>query len=378
MTAVTPFTIAIPDAEVDDLRARLAAARMPRPAPVSDWSRGVPNDYLAGLTAYWRDGYDWRKAEAGLNRFPHFTTVTDGQTMHFVHVRSANPDATAIVLCHGWPGSFVEFDRIIGPLSEMFHVVVPSLPGFGFSVPLSSPGWGLTRATHAYAAIMERLGYDRYIAHGSDIGSGIAGHLGALYPDRVIGIHTAIEKALATFFGLFLPLPDTLSDAERAAIDAIKAENADGDGYMRQQATRPQTVAFGLADSPIGQLAWIVEKFRQSARPGQPLPEETADRDQLLTNVSLYWFTNTAGSSAQFYYEGEHSKGGWAAPSPAPTATSVFDAAPVIRRVLDPNHQATQWTEHAEGGHFPAMEVPHLLAADILAFGRLLRARMAA
>ncbi len=192
MTAITPFTIAIPDADVADLKARLAAARLPRPAPVTDWSRGVPNDYLAGLAAYWRDGYDWRAAEAELNRFPQFTTVVDGQTMHFVHVRSANPNATPIVLCHGWPGSFVEFQRIVGPLSAEFHVVVPSLPGFGFSVPLSSPGWELSRITQAYAAIMERLGYNRYLAHGSDIGSGIAADLASLHPERVIGVHAAM------------------------------------------------------------------------------------------------------------------------------------------------------------------------------------------
>jgi pimeloyl-ACP methyl ester carboxylesterase len=377
MSAITPFTIAIPDADVDDLKARLRSARMPQPAPVAGWSRGVPNDYLAGLAAYWRDGYDWRKAEAELNRLPQFTTVVDGQTMHFVHVRSVNPDATPIVLCHGWPGSFVEFQRLIGPLSKAFHVVVPSLPGFGFSVPLSSPGWELSRTTAAYATIMERLGYDRYLAHGSDIGSGIAANLASLHPDRVIGVHAAMEKAAVAYFSMFMPMPENLTEAEKAAVEAIKQAGKEGTGYFVLQGTRPQTLAHALADSPIGQLAWIVEKFKEWTKPGRKLPEDAVDRDQLLTNISLYWFTNTGGSSAQFYYETQHAAG-WPAPHSVPSATALFDADPVVRRVVDPEKKAAQWTEYAEGGHFPAMEAPELLAADIIAFGRLLNARMAA
>lgn len=377
MTAITPFTIAIPDADVADLKARLNAARLPRPAPVSDWSRGVPNDYLAGLAAYWRDGFNWRKEEAHLNRFPHFTTVVDGQTMHFVHVRSANPDATPLVLCHGWPGSFVEFDRIIEPLSADFHVVVPSLPGFGFSVPLNGPGWELNRSTEAYATIMERLGYERYLAHGSDIGSGIAANLASFHPDRVIGVHAAMEKAAVTYFAMFMPMPETLTDAEKTTVEAIKAAGKERTGYFVLQGTRPQTLAHALSDSPIGQLAWIVEKYKEWSTPGNTVPEEAVDRDQLLTNISLYWFTNTGGSSAQFYYETQHATA-WPAPNSAPSGTSLFDADPVVRRIVDPGRTSAQWTEHAGGGHFPAMEEPELLAGDILAFGRLLRARMAA
>lgn len=377
MTQITPFKIAVSDADLADLKARLKAARMPQPAPVADWSRGVPNDYLAGLAAYWADGFDWRKAEAGLNRFPQFTTVIDGQTFHFVHVRSANPNATPLVLCHGWPGSFVEFQRVIEPLSADFHVVLPSLPGFGYSVPLSSAGWDLSRTTHAYAEIMNRLGYERFIAHGSDIGAGIAGHLASYYPDRVTGVHTATEKAAATFFGLFMPLPADLTDADKADITAIKAERAEGDGYFRLQGTRPQTVAFGLADSPIGQLAWIAEKFKEWTNPGKPLPDEAVDRDHLLANISFYWFTNTAGSSAQFYYESQHSKAGWTAPSSAPVGFSAFDTHPILKRVLNAYGNAAFWADHAEGGHFPAMEAPALLAADIKAFGKLVAERKA-
>jgi pimeloyl-ACP methyl ester carboxylesterase len=368
MTAITPFTIAIPEGELADLRARIRSARWARPAPVADWSRGVPLDYLKGLAAYWADGFDWRKEERALNAFPQFTIEVDGQTMHFVHIRSAKPDALPVILCHGWPGSFVEFQLIIGPLSQDFHVVVPSLPGFGFSVPLSSPGWDLSRTTHAYAAIMERLGYDKYAAHGSDIGAGIAGHLASYFPDRVVAVHTASEKAAAAFFGMFIPMPQNASDADRAALEKIRASRAELDGYSRQQGTRPQTLAYGLGDSPVGQLAWIVEKFAEWTNPAHALPDQAVDRDQLLTNVSLYWFTNTAGSSAQFYYESQHSRAGWTAPSSAPTGYSVFDTDPLMRRLMNPVGKAAFWAEHAEGGHFPAMEAPELLAADLKAF----------
>jgi pimeloyl-ACP methyl ester carboxylesterase len=382
-TAVTPFTIAVSDADLADLKERLRDARWPRPAPVSDWSRGVPIDYLKELAGYWADGFDWRKEEARLNRFPQFTTAVDGQMIHFVHVRSKVPGATPLVLCHGWPGSFVEFARLIEPLTDpeafggkpedAFDVVIPSLPGFGFSVPLSSPGWELSRTTKAYGEVMRRLGYERYLTHGSDIGAGIAGHLASFNPKNVVGVHSATDKAAAVVVGLYVPMPPNLTDAEKATLDAIKAAGAEGDGYSRQQGTRPQTLAYGLGDSPIGQLAWIAEKFKEWTNPGRELPEQAVDRDQLLTNVSLYWFSNTAGSSAQFYYESQHAKGGWLAPSDVPSGSSVFDADPIMRRVLDPEGKAVFWAEHKEGGHFPAMEAPDLLVNDLRAFARQLR-----
>jgi pimeloyl-ACP methyl ester carboxylesterase len=365
---IRPFKIDVSEAELADLHTRIRNARMPRPAPVEGWARGVPNDYLEPLARYWADGFDWRAHEAELNRFPQFLTEIDAQTFHFVHVRSKKPDALAIVLCHGWPGSFVEFSKIIGPLSEEFHVVVPSLPGFGYSVPLASPGWDLHRTAHAYGEIMRRLGYTRYGTHGSDIGAGIAGHLASFFPDAVVGVNTAMEKAASAYAGVFLPLPPDLTDAEKAELDAIKGSIKEGDGYSRQQGTRPQTLAAGLADSPIGQLSWIAEKFKEWTNPSKQLPHDAVDRDQLLANVSLYWFTNTAGSSAQFYYESTHSSAGWTAPSQAPQGFSIFDASPIVRRVMDAEKKAVFWNEHSEGGHFPAMEAPDLLSADIRAF----------
>jgi epoxide hydrolase len=376
ISTITPFTINITDSDLDDLITRLDAARWPSGATADDWSRGVPDDYLKGLARYWQSGFDWRAQEAALNAMPQFTTVIDGQTFHFVHVKSGREGALPIVLCHGWPGSFVEFQRLVGPLTEgsdAFDVVIPTLPGFGFSSPLASHGWDMTRTTHAYAEIMQRLGYERYAAHGSDIGAGIAGHLASFYPDRVIGVHVASERNTLVYAGVFLPLPDDLSDNEKAEVQAIKDASKDTDGYMRQQQTRPQTLAYGLADSPVGQLAWIVEKFKEWTSAAHDLPEQAVDRDQLLTNISLYWFTNTAGSSAQFYWETAHATGGWTSPSDVPQGWAVFDSAPIVRRVLDPTRKYAQWSDFSAGGHFPAMEEPALLSGDIRAFFKTLR-----
>jgi pimeloyl-ACP methyl ester carboxylesterase len=380
---ITPLDIRVPDADLADLKSRLAAARYARPAPVADWSRGVPSDYLRSLATYWADGFDWRKHEAELAQWPHFTTAVDGQTIHFIHVRSKHPGALPLILCHGWPGSVAEYAKLIGPLTDpvayggkaadAFDVVIPSLPGFGWSVPLASPGWDLARTTHAYAEIMRRLGYSRYMTHGCDIGAGIAGHLASFNPDNVLGVHSCMERAGMSNVGVFLPMPDDLTDEEKATLDGIKAEAAERGGYAEQQGTRPQTLAYGLGDSPIGQLAWIAEKFAEWTNPSKPLPDEAVDRDHLLANVSLYWFTNTAGSSAQFYYEARHSTAGWTAPSSAPTGFSIFDAHPIVRRMMDPEHKAAFWSEHKEGGHFPAMEAPEALTADLRAFARQLR-----
>jgi epoxide hydrolase len=366
---ITPFTIAITDRDLDDLVTRLDAVRWPAGAEADDWSRGVPLDYLKSLARYWQSGFDWRAEEAALNRLPQFTTVIDGQTFHFAHVKSGNHGALPIILCHGWPGSFIEFQRLIAPLTAAgFDVVVPSLPGFGFSSPLAENGWNMTRTTHAYAEIMQRLGYPRYAAHGSDIGSGIAGHLASFYPDRIVGVHVASERSALVYAGVFLPLPADLSDAEKAKVQAIKDGFRDGDGYFRQQSSKPQTLSYGLADSPVGQLAWIVEKFKEWTDPSRALPEDAVDRDQLLANVSLYWLTNTAGSSAQFYWESAHGTTGWSSPSAVPTGWAVFNSDPIVRRVLDPEHKHASWTDFSEGGHFPAMEVPDLLAGDIVTF----------
>jgi pimeloyl-ACP methyl ester carboxylesterase len=383
MTDITPFTVHVPEADLDDLVSRLEGTRWAQPDPNGDWSRGVPLDYLKQLAGYWATGFDWRAQEATLNRLPQFTTTIDGQTIHFVHLRSSQPNAMPLLLCHGWPGSFVEYQKIVPPLAEplahgaaaadAFDVIIPSLPGFGFSTPLSDAGWTVARIAEAYATLMEQLGYRRYGAHGTDIGSGIISHLASHYPDRLIGMHVGSDRMGLNYVGAFLPMPKDLSEAEIAELNAIKAKGRDGDGYFRQQSTKPQTLAYGLGDSPVGQLAWIVEKFREWTDPARSLPEQAVDRDQLLANVALYWFTNTGGSSAQFYWESMHSAAGWTAPSSVPTGWAVFHAHPLVRRIMDPQHRIAHWTECPSGGHFPAMEEPEFLTADIRDFFRSLR-----
>ena len=372
--ALTPFRVDIPQADVDNLRDRLARTRRPVPVPGrddrSDFSRGIPLVYLKELAEYWRDGFDWRAQEEKLNEYAQVTTVVDGQTFHVVHAPSANPEATPLILNHGWPGSFVEYQRLVPLLTDEFHVVIPSLPGFGFSTPLSGTGWELARTTEAYAEIMTRLGYERFAAHGTDIGSGTAGRLAALHPERVIGTHIGSDPRLLGLLGDKFPYPDGLSDEEDAQIAAVRAEYAADRGYLEMQDHRPDTIGAALTDLPVGQLAWIAEKFRTRAGGAYRTPDETVDRDQLLTNISLYWFTRSGESSAQFYYESEHSGIDLMMASDVPSGWAVFDTHPLMRRAVDPWKAIGHWSEFTEGGHFPAMEATELLAGDIRAFFR--------
>lgn len=369
-TALTPFRIDISQAHLDDLHDRLARTRWPIPAPdrsdPTDFSRGIPLTYLQELAHYWREEFDWRAHEAKLNQYEQFTTVVDGQTIHVVHVRSANPAATPLLLNHGWPGSFVEYQRLIPLLTDEFHVVVPSPPGFGFSTPLSSSGWDLARTTDAYAEVMTRLGYERYAVHGTDIGSGIAGRLAALYPDRVIGTHLGFDRAVLGLVGVIFPAPEGLTDDETDQLATLQAVSAAERGYLEMHNHRPDTIGPALTDSPAGLLAWIGEKFKVRSNDGHRAP--VVDRDQLLANISLYWFTRSGASSAQFYYESEHSELAFAFAQGVPSAWVAFDTHPLIRRTMDPWNAVDRWTEHIEGGHFPAMEEPQLLADDIRGF----------
>jgi pimeloyl-ACP methyl ester carboxylesterase len=380
---IRPFRIAVPDEDLDDLRRRLAGARWPDELPGVGWSRGVPLGYLKELTAYWADGYDWRKQEDRLNQFPQFTTTIDGQPIHFLHVRSPEPDALPLVVTHGYPSSVAEFLEIIGPLTDpaahggdpadAFHVVAPSLPGFGFSTPLRDTGWESGRTARAWVELMGRLGYPRYGAHGGDIGAGISGDLSGLDPDRVVGAHVNTDPTALALLD-FLPAElDGLSEAEAASHQRLRQYGEGGKGYLQIQSTRPQTLAYGLTDSPVGQLAWIVEKYKEWTDPSAELPTDAVDRDQLLTNVSVYWFTRSGASAAQFIYEAAHAEREWGAPSPAPTGMAVFGEGSLLRRALDPEHNLQHWSEFDRGGHFPAMEVPELLVGDIRAFFRRLR-----
>ncbi|AYC43573.1 epoxide hydrolase family protein [Streptomyces griseorubiginosus] len=390
--SITPFRVDIPQRDLDDLHARLDRTRWPDDLSATGWAYGVPAAYLRELAHHWRHSYDWRAAEAELNAWPQFTTVIDGTTVHFAHVRSPEPDATALILTHGWPGSIVEFLDVVGPLTDpaahggdpadAFHVVVPSIPGFGLSGPPADTGWEAGRIAGAWAELMTRLGYERFGAQGGDWGAAISRELGRAHPGRVVGVHlNLLPGAQAT---------REPTEEELAALEPGERErtveswrrwrdwSSEGTGYAVLNSTRPQTVGYALTDSPVGQLAWIVEKF-QAWTDSAELPEEAVDRDRLLTNVMLYWLTGTAASAARIYYERAHATGESAArptaPSTAPTALALFPAELQIplRHKAERTENIVRWTELGRGGHFAAMEEPDLLVEDIRAFFRQLR-----
>ncbi|MER7364702.1 epoxide hydrolase family protein [Nonomuraea wenchangensis] len=375
---ISPFRIDVPQSVLDDLHDRLARTLWPDELPGVGWSYGIPVSYVKRLAEYWRSGYDWREHEAALNEYPQFTTVIDGQNIHFLHVRSPEPDALPLVLTHGWPGSVAEFMKVIGPLADprshggdpadAFHVVAPSIPGFGFSGPTRETGWDLLRVARAWAELMGRLGYGRYGAQGGDSGAVISPELGRLAPDRVVGVH--VNGALG--FPTFDPAEMAgLTEGERARL-RLYADH-DRAGYASIQATRPQTVAFGLHDSSAAQLAWIVEKFKEWTDPAHDLPEDAVDLDQLLTDVTIYWVTRTAASSARLYKEGSARWGMPVERSEVPHGVAVFPGDGGVRRVAEREHNVIHWSEFGRGGHFAAMEVPDLLVEDVRAFFRKVR-----
>ncbi|MET3803250.1 pimeloyl-ACP methyl ester carboxylesterase [Nakamurella sp. UYEF19] len=378
------FRIDIPQADLDDLAHRLAHSRFPAPLPGDDWDTGVPVAYLRELADHWEHHYDWRAEEAALNAYPQFLTEIDGQTIHFLHVRSPEPDAVPLLMTHGWPGSFVEFLDVIPTLSDpransgdardAFHLIIPSLPGFGFSQPVTDAGWTTTRIAAVWSELMRRLGYDRYGTQGGDIGAAVSPEVGRVDPERVIGVHVNGGP------GPMPPLPlddeelAALSDVDRDRVHRIETFMHEEFGYIAIQSTRPQTLAYGLTDSPIGQLAWIIDKFREWTHPRKMLPHNIIDRDRLLTNVMTYWLTGTAGSAA---YVGYAQPGNWGAPtvrSTVPTGTIAFAHDIGIRRYAETENTITHWVDvPGRGGHFAAMEEPDLLVEDVRSFFRSLR-----
>jgi epoxide hydrolase len=376
--AIRPFRIEIPAADLDDLRDRLARTRWPDQLPGVGWDYGIALDDVRELAEYWRTSYDWQVHERRLNSFPQFTTEIDGQTVHFLHVRSAEEGALPLIMTHGWPGSVVEFMEVIGPLTDprahggdpgdAFDMVVPSIPGFGFSGPTRDRGWNVARVARAWDSLMGRLGYQRYGAQGGDWGSAISRELGVLVPSRVMGVHL---NTLSPYVASGSEPPD-LDDRDRERVERLRRFRRTASGYGAIQATRPQTVGYGLTDSPAGQLAWIAEKFGEWTDGGL----SAVDRDQMLTNISVYWLTRTAGSSARLYYEAARSGAfGPPVPSTAPTGVAVFPAeiAPPVRRLAEQSNHIVHWSEFGRGGHFAAMEEPDLLIGDVREFFRPLR-----
>jgi len=380
MSEITSFQIDIPQDRLDDLHRRLDHTRWPGEVAGAGWAAGVPLGYLKDLAEYWRTAYDWRAHEAQLNEYPQFTTVIDEQTVHFLHVRSPEPHALPLIITHGWPGSIVEFMKIIGPLTDparhggdpadAFHVVAPSVPGFGFSSPLAAPGWNTNRVARAWAELMNRLGYHRYGAQGGDTGAIVSPQLGRIDPDHVIGVHV---NNLGTF-----PSGDPaelagLTEADQARLALMSTWGSDMAGYAIVQSTRPQTISYALTDSPVGQLAWIVEKFKEWTDPSAALPEDAVDRDLILTDVSLYWLTSTAGSAAHIYYEDARTWGQVPPRSLVPTGVAVFPNDLTLRPLAERDHHVVHWTEFDRGGHFAALEAPDLLVDDVRTFFRQLR-----
>ncbi|EID54545.1 epoxide hydrolase family protein [Saccharomonospora xinjiangensis] len=379
---IQPWTIAIPQEQLDDLAARLAATRWPDELPGVGWTRGVPGDYLRDLAEYWRTTYDWREHEAALNTIDQFVTTVEGQRIHFLHARSAEPGATPLLLLHGWPGNVTDFTTVIDPLvnpqahggeaSDAFHVVIPSLPGFGFSTPLAGPGVGANRMADLLSTVMKRLGYHRYAVHGYDTGAWVALALADRGADELIGVHVNGMISFPTGAdGEF----DTLSERDLLRWERMQNSN---DGYLQCNSKRPQTVAYGLTDSPVGQLAWIVEKFKELTHPEDALPEKCLDRDHMLTDVSIYWFTGTAASAAQVYYE-EISAASWsdgeAARGTVPVGVLVSAQDVTVRPWAERDHNVVRWTELDDAGHFVSLEAPEALVTDLRNFVAELRAK---
>ncbi len=380
--AITPFEIAATEAQLDDLRRRLRATRWPDAETVDDWSQGIPIAYVREVCAYWAEKYDWRERETRLNSFPQFRSEIDGCGIHFIHARSPHDDALPIVITHGWPGSVVEFQKVIGPLSDpvahggdaadAFHVVCPTLPGYGFSDKPESSGWGVERIADAWAVLMDRLGYARYGAQGGDWGAFVTTWLGILDADHCSGIH----------LNLVFALPPSGEDATKDLTPEELQGIADGQrfqneetGYQQIQGTKPQTLGYGLNDSPAGLAAWIVEKFRTWSDCDGDV-ERSFSKDELLTNIMIYWVTQSITSSVRLYCENRRAgRFGFDQRIEVPTGCAIFpkELYRAPRRWAERRYNVQHWTNMPRGGHFAALEEPELLVEDLRAFFRPLR-----
>ena len=375
---ITPFQIRIDQAELDDLRERLALARFPEAETVEDWRQGIPLAYVRELAAYWRDEYDWRATEARLNRIPQFKTTIDGVGIHFLHVRSPAEDAAPLVITHGWPGSIIEFHKAIRPLADpaahggspddAFHLVLPTIPGYGFSDKPTQTGWGVERVAQAWSALMARLGYERYFAQGGDWGAAITAAIGAQDPEHCMGVHTNMP--------VVAPPAEMRAEPTAQERDAMAARQFYQDwdsGYSKQQSTRPQTLGYGLVDSPVGQAAWIVEKFHQWMD-CDGHPENVVSRDVLLDNVMFYWLTRSGASSARLYWE-SFSRGSMADVT-VPAGVSIFpkEIFKASKRWVETRFKDLRYYNVLEtGGHFAALEQPETFVSELRTCFRTMR-----
>ena len=369
MSEIRPYRIEVPDAVLDDLRERLARTRWPEAETVDDWSQGIPLAYTRELAGYWADGYDWRTREAALNRFDHYLTEIDGLDIHFIHQRSPHDDALPLLLTHGWPGSVVEFHKVIEPLvnpasgrpEDAFHVICPSLPGYGFSGRPTDTGWGVEKIAEAWETLVGRLGYDRYGAQGGDWGAAVTTQIGR-NRGHCIAIHLNMPMARPAAGS------GDLTEDEQQALAAFAEHRKWGTGYSKQQSTRPQTLGYGLVDSPVGQLAWIVEKF-WAWTDCDGHPENVLSRDELLDNVMLYWVTGSGASSARLYWE-SFNRFVTDGRVDLPTGVASFpkEILRTPRSWCENAFNITHWTTMPRGGHFGAFEQPELFVDDVRTF----------
>ncbi len=383
MASFTPFRVEIPDAVLTDLQERLTKTRWPGPSPDGGWAYGAELSAVQDLCEYWRTSFDWRAAEARLNSWPQFLTDIDGEQVHFIHARSPHAGAFPLVITHGWPGSVAEFLDIIDPLidpvahggdaADAFHVIAPSIPGYGFSGPTKQTGWHIRRVAGAIATLMAELGYERYGAQGGDWGAMATMNLGELDAEHVAGIH--LNMIIASPPNPENPL-EGVEEHEMAALGDMGNFVANETGYQQIQGTKPQTLGYGLTDSPAGLAAWIVEKFRTWSDCDGDV-ESVFSKDRLLTNIALYWVTNTISSSTRLYYETMKAGGFGALPGrvEVPTGVAVFPKE-IYRPPLawaKAAFNVTHWNHFPKGGHFAAMEQPDAFVGDVRAFFRTVR-----
>lgn len=378
---VQPFTIDVSNDLLSDLQDRLRRTRWPEAEVVNDWSQGTPLAYVQDLCNYWANTYDWRSRETALNRFDQFVTEINGLDIHFVHQRSPHENAMPLVLSHGWPGSIVEFHKVIEPLTnptkfggdaaDAFHVVAPSLPGYGFSGKPTETGWGVEKIGQTFAALMARLGYDRYVAQGGDWGSAITHMIGGHDAEHCAAIHMTLAMG-ARPGDLSDPTPEELHALERAGY----YQEWDS-GYSKQQATRPQTVGYGLVDSPAGQAAWIVEKFWAWTDCGEGElrhPENVLGRDELLDNIMLYWINGNAASSGRLYWESFSKRAPVDVTVPVGFASFPAEVVPPVRSWVEPMYPGLcHWASYDKGGHFAAFEVPDVFVEELRTYFRQFR-----
>ncbi|THU38277.1 epoxide hydrolase [Niastella caeni] len=388
--SISPFTINIPQEEIDDLNHRLAVSRFPA-GKTNDWKCGVPVSYLQKIATYWQTQFNWKMQEAWLNQYPQYMANINGQPIHFLHIQSEDPNAIPLMLIHGYPSSYVEFIKLIDPLTNpsandirstvSFHLIIPSIPGFGFSLPVSDQNWDLIKIASVFAELMTVLGYDKFAVHGTDMGAGITGMLSAIAGYRLLGTYVNTDYTAVTGMGMLPQDLQSFSDEEKKQIAGFRDYEKFETAYLKILSTKPQTLAFALTDSPVGLLSWIMEKYKTWTNAGKQLPEDAIELDLMLTNISMYWLNKLGASSAYTLYDGMNMSFDWNAqssdantqqswaPPKVPSAMAAFGGhGALLKKLLGPLGNPDRWSSFEEGLHFPAMECPEVLAKDIHTF----------